>query len=116
MRSTGAETDDVAGAHVALVAVTDAERPPAPLIEALAEHHPALVVRAVWTGDPQLRPRDAAPWIAAPADHGPAWERHLLTADRQRSTWTGTADVARRVLDAGARSVLALEAGSVAVV
>ena len=104
------------GPVVALVAVSDAARDPGPLVEALGTHHPGIAVHAVWSGDPQLRPRIGVPWLEAAEIAGPEWERYLLAADRQRSMWRAVAATVPALLDGGAAAVLVLEAGAVAVV
>src|SRR4051794_24455426 len=99
----------------ALVVVTDADRDPSPLIEALHRHHPQLDVGALWTGDPQLRPTIGVPWVT-PRSAGPEWERHLVAVPRARSTWTAITAAVTQLLDLGAASVVTLEAGAVALV
>src|SRR3954449_11346410 len=101
---------------LALVAVTDAARDPSPLVDALARHHPELEVRAVWCGDPQLRPCIAVPWVRPAALDGPPWERHLAAAPRGRSMWSAICAAAGELLDDGAPNVVVLEVGAVAIV
>src|SRR4051812_4816142 len=100
----------------ALVVVTDADRHPGPLIEALRHHHPQLDVGALWSGDPQLRPRLTVPWVTPPWLASADWERHLVSMPRTRSTWTAITMAVSQLLDLGAGSVLVLEAGAVALV
>src|SRR6478752_10469142 len=97
---------------LALVAVTDAARDPGPLIDSLGRHHPELEVRAVWCGDPQLRPCIAVPWVRPTLLDGPLWERHLAAAPRGRSMWSAVCVAAGELFDVGAGSVLVLEAGA----
>src|SRR4051812_23917677 len=116
MQSVAARTDDVVGAAVALLALTDPAHDPGPLVDALATHCPGRVVRTVWAGDPQLRPCSMVEWVRPASLAGATWERQLVAGPPERAVWIALAAAATELLRDGANSVLALHVGAVAIV
>ena len=93
---------------------------PEPLAAAVQRFHPDWDVRAVWAGDPHLRPvlAGGVEWVdAGPAtdDLHPAWQRTLVSHDGLHAEWVRLLTVAARLLEVSARPVVALWAGAVAV-
>jgi hypothetical protein len=107
--TTGAPSD---GATAVLVVVPNGTIRPEPLADAVLARHREWNVSAVWTGDPQLQPvlGAAIGWHDARVD-----ELDLVGDDVHAGEWRRAIAAASTCFSEGARRVLLLWAGSVAV-
>lgn len=89
-------TDDAAaGSRIdVLIVVPPGTRRPDALAKAVAEHHPTWRCRAVWAGDPQLRPRRTGglTWVDAGVT-----EHELLRCEGDGLPWLAAAAVLEQV-------------------
>ena len=105
----------MSGRVVAVLVVPHGTHRPDALAAAIATHHPAWEVGAVWCGDPHLRPQlNGLAWL----DEGPyeaADEVALVAGDPLVGEWLRAVAVTSGLLAAGAEHVVLLWVGAIAV-
>ncbi|CAB4888006.1 unannotated protein [freshwater metagenome] len=93
----------------------------APLVAAIAHHHPEWTLTAVWCGDPQRRPvlvpslRTTWSDIGLGEPSGAGWNRLVVALPQRIYEWCRTAAAVQQLLDTGVEQVVVLRVGSVAV-
>ncbi len=99
----------------AVLVVPQGTHRPEPLANAIVALHPSWEVRAMWCGDPQMRPQlDGVAWF----DHGPlgtADEVALVAGEVLVGEWRRAVDVTNRLLADGFDQVVLLWVGATAV-
>lgn len=98
-----------------LVVVPNGTCRPEPLATAVRREHPGWDVRALWAGDPHLRPATDGDltWIEPPLDV--EWEETLVAFEPLHAEWMRMLAVGCVEVESAARPVVALWAGAVAV-
>ena len=100
-----------------LVVVPNGSIRPEPLITALRVIHPTWDSRAVWAGDPHLRPMldDESCWLDLDDVGDLEWQRTLVSFEPEHAEWLRLLSACRSVLAESGRPIVALWAGAIAV-